>query len=263
MPDQPLLRIAWFSTGRGAGSYAALSRTIAAFESGTLPVQIAVLFCNREDGETEPTDRFLAHARDHKVRVETLSSVAFRKAAGGERSQPDQPLPEWRADYDAEVARRLAPYGFDLAVLFGYMLITTPVLYERWTLLNEHPALPWGPAGTWQQVIHRLIDEQATESGVMVHHATGELDRGPVFSYCRYRLGGRELQSLRDAPDPQNEDGPLFQSIRREGLAREVPLLHETLRLIASDGLPDEPIDLTQSVEAALKNQDSGLSTQD
>jgi hypothetical protein len=96
----------------------------------------------------------------------------------------------------------------------------------------------------------------------MVHHATGDLDRGPVFSYCRYSLAGSRFAGLRDVPNQHDEDGPLFQAIRREGLAREVPLLHETLRLVATHGLPHEAIDLTADVEAAI-TQDSGLRTQD
>lgn len=246
------LGIAWFSTGRGPGSFAALSQTIAAIEDGRLPLQIAVLFCNREDGEAPPTDRFLAYAREHKLPVEAFSSVRFRKSVGGDRSRPDAPLPEWRASYDEEVAGRLSGYDFDLGVLFGYMLITTAPLYERWTLLNEHPALPWGPAGTWQQVIHRLIDQGATESGVMVHQVSGELDRGQVISYCRYTLEAVGVDTTRHA-DPHDEEGPLFQAIRREGLQREVPLLHETLRIVARGGLPDTPQDLTGAVESALR----------
>jgi folate-dependent phosphoribosylglycinamide formyltransferase PurN len=257
--QHPALKLAWFSTGRGPGSFAALSGTVEAIEAGRLPVTISVLFCNREQGEAEPTDRFLAYARTNGIAVETLSSVRFRKAAGGERSQPGQPLPAWRTTYDQDVAERLSAYDFELGVLFGYMLITTAPLCRRWTLLNEHPALPDGPTGAWQQVIHQLIDEGATESGCMIHLGTEDLDRGPVVSYCRYSLQGPPFDALRESPDPHNEDGPLFVAIRQAGLQREVPLLHETLRLVATGGLPASAVDLTQAVEASLDDTQSSV----
>jgi len=244
------LRIAWFSTGRGPGSFSALSRTLDAIEAGKVPARIELLFCNREHGEAEPTDRFLDHARQRGVPVVALSSVQFRKRVGGERSREGEPLPEWRHDYDAAVARALEPYHFDLGVLFGYMLITTPPLCGRFTLINEHPALPWGPTGTWQEVIRQLIAGGATESGVMIHSATQALDRGPVLTYARYGL--EDLLPFESSGHADDEQSPLFQEIRRRGLLREVPLLHETLTLIAAEGLPREPKDLTEAVERAI-----------
>ena len=47
-PEVPL-KIAWLTTGRGPGSYDALAHLIEEIEKG-LPVQIAVVFCNRERG---------------------------------------------------------------------------------------------------------------------------------------------------------------------------------------------------------------------
>src|SRR3990172_8717861 len=55
----------------------------------------------------------------------------------------------------------LEPYPFEIGMLAGYMLIATELLCERYDLLNLHPAAPDGPAGAWQEVIWRLIEERA------------------------------------------------------------------------------------------------------
>jgi phosphoribosylglycinamide formyltransferase 1 len=200
----------------------------------------------------------------------TLSSVAFRKRAGGQRSRPGQPLPEWRAGYDQAVADALAGHDLELGLLAGYMLITTPEFCERFPLLNLHPAAPGGPKGTWQEVIWQLIESGATESGVSMHVVTRELDEGPIATYCRYSLQAPEWDALNahEVSELRLEYGenlPLFQAIRALGFRREQPLVLATLRaaaerrFIVKDGLafdgegrPLRPLDLTEPVEEAL-----------
>jgi len=254
MPEP--LRIAWLTTGRGEGSFGGLEHVLNAIDGG-LPVELAVVFVNRDRGEAEPTDRLIAMAEERGVPVETLSSVRFRKERGGERSKPGEPLPAWRHEFDADVAQRLDSYGFELGVMFGYMLIATPELHLRHPFINDHPALPDGPVGTWQQVIVELIHSHAAESGCLMHLVTEDLDRGPVVSYCRYRIADACDQRSRDAAasteDPTGTS--LFAEIRRRGVARERPFLVETLRAIAAGSLqlpPRIPLDLTTAVETAV-----------
>ena len=71
----------------------------------------------------------------------------------------------------------------------GYMLISSPAFCRRYAILNLHPALPGDPTGTWQQVIWQLLEDDAAETGAMMHLATAQLDRGPVrsaTSACRF-----------------------------------------------------------------------------
>lgn len=254
------LRVAWFTTGRGPGSYGALEYTLDAIDGG-LPVEIAVLFVNRDPGDFEPTDRLTAMARERGIPVETISSVRFRKERGGKLSKPGEPLPAWRLEYDAAVAERLAPYRFSLGVLFGYMLITTPALYDRYVLINDHPALPDGPVGTYQEVIAELMRSGADESGCLMNVVTGDLDRGPVVSYCRFPLrDAASAEAWRAWREPRAEGVPieetaLYHEIRRRGVLRERPFLVETLRAIAEGRLtvPSKAaVDLTVDVERAL-----------
>ena len=249
------LRVAWLTTGRGPGSYGALEALGEAIDGG-LPVEIAAAFVNRERGESGATDRLLDLLEGRGAPVETLSSVRFRKARGGERSRPGEPLPAWRRAFDEAAAERLARYDFDLAVMFGYMLIATKALYGRFPIINDHPALPDGPTGTYQEVIAELIRTGARESGCMYHLVTGDLDRGPVLSYCRFPIPADPAASVpAGAARAEIEALPLYGEIRARGVARERPFLIETLRALQEGRLSApaaRPLDLTAEVEAAL-----------
>lgn len=251
----PPLRVAWLTTGRGPGSYGALEALLEAIDAG-LPVELGVAFVNRERGEFEATDRLLDLLEGGGVPVETLSSVRFRKERGGHRSRPGEPLPPWRRAFDEAVAERLAGYAFDLAVMFGYMLIATDALHERFPIINDHPALPDGPRGTYQQVIAELIGAGAGESGCMYHLVTGDLDRGPVLSYCRFPIPADPSAHVPpNATRADIEALALYDEIRARGVARERPFLTETLRALQEGRLvapPAQPLDLTAGVEAAL-----------
>jgi folate-dependent phosphoribosylglycinamide formyltransferase PurN len=261
MTSNPPLRIAWLTTGRGPGSYGALEYVLRAITDG-LPVEIAVVFLNRARGEAEPTDGLIAMAEAHGIPVETLSSVAFRKSRGGKLSKPGEPLQPWRLDYDAAVADLLARYQFDLGVMFGYMLIATVPLYSRFQFINDHPALPDGPIGTYQEVISELIRSGARESGCMMNVVTGDVDRGPAVSFCRFPIRDAANEALwasaaalRAAPQSEIEASTLYANIRQRGVQRERPFLVETLRAIAKGHLaipPATPLDLTANVESSL-----------
>lgn len=249
------LRVAWLTTGRGPGSFGALDYAVQAMEQGA-PFEISVLFVNRERGEFEATDRLIAFAESKPIPVETLSSVSFRKAAGGARSQPGEGLPPWRYAYDRVVSERLGRYQFDLGIMFGYMLIATPELFERFTFLNDHPALPDGPVGTYQEVIAELMQDEATESGCMMNTVTGDVDRGAPVSFCRFPIRDSSnesawaewLASSREAP----QESSLFSDIRGRGVLRERPFVVATLAAIAAGKIAvpsTAPVDLTPLVE--------------
>ncbi|MEP6872318.1 MAG: formyltransferase family protein [Anaerolineaceae bacterium] len=255
------LRVAWLTTGRGPGSFGALEYTLDAIARG-LPIEVAVVFVNRDAGEAEATDGLMAMVEARGIPVKTLSSVAFRKARGGKISKPGEPLAPWRLEYDQEVARLLVPYGFELGVMFGYMLIATRPLFERFTFINDHPALPDGPIGTYQEVIAELIRTRAKQSGCLMNVVTGDVDRGPAVSFCRYPIRDAANAALWQGSEklPAElkllQEAALYADIRARGLKRERPFLVETLRTI-SEGLLTvpptfPPKDLSQAVELAI-----------
>jgi len=239
-----------------------------------MDARIAVVFCNRDPSEDENTDLFLHQLRDYGLPLVSLSSRDFRRRRGEKPVRKGDLLPEWRSEYDREVMRLLEPYPFDIGVLAGYMLIFTDVFLSKYDLLNLHPAAPGGPKGIWQDVIWKLMKTHAERAGVMMHLATPELDEGPPVTFCTYTIRGpvfeplwrdAEARTVEDIKATEGEANALFAEIRRHGVAREVPLVIETLRAFAdrririaakrpvnAAGDPILPSDLTQEIERVV-----------
>ena len=129
------LRLGWFSTGRGEGSYGLLKAALDAIESGELNASIEFVFCNRARGQAKGSDRFIAFAESHDIPVVTLSSRQFR------RDHDNRPWAELREDFDRAVLGLIDPFSVDMTVNAGYMLIA-PLLCREHLMINLHPALP-------------------------------------------------------------------------------------------------------------------------
>jgi phosphoribosylglycinamide formyltransferase-1 len=269
-----VLNVGWFSTGRGEGSQKLLRAAVQAIRDGLLDARIAFVFSNREPGQFEMTDVFFEQVRGYGIPLVTFSDSRFRRERGGQVARSGQPLPAWRHEYDRHVAEMLSGHSYDVGMLAGYMLITTPPLLESHPLLNLHPAAPGQPAGTWQDVTWQLIDQRVDHGGVRIHLVTPELDEGPIVTYCTYALRGAtidllwrgvEHRTVTEIREADGEANPLFQEIRRRGAARELPLVVETLRTLADGRLRLEGrrimagdtrivggYDLTPEIEGAL-----------
>jgi phosphoribosylglycinamide formyltransferase-1 len=232
-------QVGWFSTGRGAGSRQLLKTVQESIEKGEIKSRLAFVFCSREPGESPQTDLFLDQVKSYGIPLICYSYVEFKAQQGTEEvSQSDQ-LPSWRLLYDREVMKRLQGFQADLCLLAGYMLIVGEEMCTHYVMLNLHPAAPTGPTGTWQQVIWKLMEQRAEQSGVMMHLVTPQLDKGPVATYCTYSLRGQSFaplwqelgnKSIADIQKNQGEEHPLFRLIRQQGVAREQPLIVATLK---------------------------------
>lgn len=235
------LRIGWFSTGRDEDAIDILARVHRAISEGSLDARIEFVFCNRERGEAEVSDRFLDFAASLGLPLVWRSSARFRPDLRKEDRE------RWRRLYDEEVLPLIAPFEVDVCVLAGYMLIVSDVLHSRYVALNLHPATPDGPKGAWEDVIWQLIAGEEEEAGAMIHVATSQLDRGPVLGYCSFPIKGGAYaplwaalaEKLRDASldeirASESYDEPLFAAIRRDEFRREVPLLIATLSMVAA-----------------------------
>lgn len=233
-----VFRIGWLSTGRDEAAEFLLLEVWKAIGAGRLRAGIPFVFCNRDRGESPATDGFLRLVDDLGIPVQTRSWKAFRaRQEAGPRPLDDREA--LRIAFDREVAAALGPA--DVYALVGYMLILGPELCQRFPFINLHPAPPGGPAGAWEDVIWHLMAERASESGIMIHRATPELDRGPVLTYCRFPLRGRASdplwaeweEAVRAGRGDRASPPALFHRIREEGVRREAPLLVETLRALA------------------------------
>jgi phosphoribosylglycinamide formyltransferase 1 len=232
-------KIGWFSTGRGAGSKGMLKATQDAIKSGELKAEIEFVYCSRERGETEPTDKYLDMVKEYNIPLVSFSYQRYRAMRGMPNPDLSQPLPSWRIDYDNEVIKRLKKFHPDLCVLAGFMLVTTPLMCDKYKIINLHPAAPGGPAGTWQQVIWKLIETKAEVQGIKMHVAIPELDMGPTATYCTFSLRGKTFDKLWEAlagktveeiKASEGVENSLFKTIREHGAIREVPLIIATLK---------------------------------
>ena len=262
-----MLRLGWFSTGRGEGSRGLFSRVQEDILSGNIDAKIEFVFCNREQGEYEGSDRFIELVESYSVPIITYSFKHFYNDYGIRIS-------ENRSAFDKEIMERIRPFKPDICVLAGYMLITGAELCEQYNMINIHPALPDGPIGTWQQIIWELIHNRDRETGAVVFHVTRDLDEGPRITYCSFPIHGEEYQTAwkqidnRSIIELQKEHGeslPLFQLIRQAGIKREQPLLTQTLaafskgkikfksgKLVDKKDKPLIPLCFSSEVEASL-----------
>ncbi|NQT31377.1 MAG: phosphoglycerate transporter [Deltaproteobacteria bacterium] len=226
---KPVQRLGWFSTGRDKAARDLLTVAQRSIALGEIQAEIAFVFCNREPGESKQSDLFHRLVKSYGLPLVSFSSHNF-KAERGE---------EWRLDYDREVMKRLKEFDADLDVLAGYMLIVGEEMCRKYDMINLHPAVQGGPKGSWQEVIWQLIESQAKKTGVMMHLVTPELDEGPPVAYCTFSIRGepfdkywREIEgkSSQEIKQGQGESNRLFKLIRKQGLAREFPLIISTLK---------------------------------
>ena len=266
-----MYRIGWFSTGRDKAARDLLLTVWNSISREELKAEVSFVFSNREPGQDIESDLFFDLVRDYRLPLVHLSSQRF-KAIGGEYLSP-----EWRLEYDREVMKRLEGYAPDICILAGYMLIVGSEMCQRYTMINLHPAAPGGPTGTWQEVIWRLIEAKAEETGVMMHLVTPELDKGPPVTYCTFPIRGEpfdgywkevEGYSASQLKVEKDKVDPLFKLIRKEGLKREFPLIVATLKafsegrgrvedgkVLSATGESIGGYDLTEEIEEAVKRE--------
>lgn len=232
------LRIAWFASAKGQSSRLLFNAALNAIRDGQLDAEIACVVCNRERGQSRNTDAFLDDVERSGTPLIARSSGAWRRAVGGAISDPSGELAPWRRDFDGWLRTQIDLHAPDIAMLAGYMLVVTDVLCDALPMLNLHPALPGGPIGTWQAVIHQLIRERAEQSGMLLQRVTTELDRGPTVTWCQYPIIGPEFDGLwTQFGELHGQETPLFQAIRAAGVEREPIFILESLGAIAA-GVP-------------------------
>ncbi|KPJ54413.1 MAG: hypothetical protein AMJ37_00610 [Dehalococcoidia bacterium DG_18] len=224
-------RIGWFSTGRDEAAGDLLRAVWSSIKEGEIKAEIAFVFSNREPGEAAESDSFFELVHSYRIPLICLSSRRFQEIVGE----------GWRGEFEKEAMRRLEGFlpGPDLCVFAGYMLIIGDEMCRRYPMINLHPAAPGGPKGTWQEVIWHLIEEDAEETGVMMHLVTPQLDEGPAVTYCTFSIRGKPFdrywdeikgRSIAEVTKHEGERNPLFREIRRHGLAREFPLIIATIK---------------------------------
>ncbi|MBR4503577.1 MAG: phosphoribosylglycinamide formyltransferase [Candidatus Methanomethylophilaceae archaeon] len=273
-----MLRLGWFSTGRGPGSRNLLKAVMDKRDEGVLDIEIPFVFCNWDNEEEDNPKReqrqmFFDMVRGYGIPLLTASWKRFMP----ELRKSDEAA--WRVEYGRLLREKTSVYGFDLGILAGYMMWMDDETCQQYDMLNLHPALPDGPKGTWQEVIWQLIAENADRQGAMMHICTEEWDRGAPLTYCCFPIRGGEYDALwedlgkklesytlDEIKEMEGTEEPLFKRIREDGAKRELPLIVATIKAFAdgrvsiqnkrlyAEGEPlDGPYDLSSQVDASLE----------
>ena len=271
-----MYQLGWFSTGRDKAARDLLTVVNNSIRQGEIEAEIAFVFSNREPGESEESDLFLKLVEDYHIPLICFSYQKFKAKQSTTATDQSGTLAAWRLDYDREVITKLQDFHPDLCVLAGYMLIAGKEMCQRYDMINLHPAAPGGPTGTWQEVIWQLIDNEAQETGVMMHLVTPELDKGPSVTYCTFPIRGESFDRywdeigrypLSEVKRGEGGNNPLFKLIRQYGLAREFPLIVSTLKafsqgkikitvgkkVVDSEGKPINGYNLTDEINELVK----------
>lgn len=246
-------------------------------EQSMSDVDISFVFCNWDNTE-EPNPRkeqrqmFFDMIAEYNIPLLTESWKKFRPDLWGKDEVA------WRNEYGKVLRDKTGRLGFDLGILAGYMLWMDDETCEKYNMVNLHPALPWGPKGTWQEVIWQLIRDKADSQGAMMHLCTKEWDRGDAITYCKFPIRGGDYDclweqldeklktmSLDDIIKAEGTEEPLFKRIREDGAKREMPLIVSTIDLLAKgevhiekkrlykgNELLNDPYDLSEEVDRSI-----------
>lgn len=240
-----MAKLGWFSSGRDRAARLLLKTVFKGVEQGELPVEIGFVFSSTEHGEDKESDAFLNLVKKLNLPLISFSAKKFEPKLWQENRT------EWRHLYHQKVEEFIATFDFDFIVLAGYMLVVSPEICRKYLMINLHPALPGGPAGTWQEVIWQVIKARQEEHGAMMHLVSEELDKGPPLTYLSFSLKTPDFlllwkefeEKLKKAGNFENlkrEDGEslkLFKEIREEGVKRELPLIYFTIKQLVIESI--------------------------
>lgn len=247
------MKIGIFSTFIEPAALGLVNSIQHAVKTGKIPnTEIDFIFSNREPGEDPTTDELLETLTHQDAPLILFSATHFkpgmrRKGKQEEKNGNPSAINEWRNEFGSEVLHRLPKTDIDL--LLGDMYIWGDNMCAERNGINLHPALPNGPKGEWYNVIWQLIQEEARETGIMMHKVIPELDRGPAVTSCRFPIRGYQFDALwnqlpRDPEELMREikqgllekeknQHPLHRRIREHGLTREFPLIIQTTKSFA------------------------------
>lgn len=213
-----MMRIGWFTTARGPGSYNLFRTFMDRVHSGDIQARLSFVFINRAIKGNEYRKRIIDMALQDGVPVIVFPSDDF---------MPDlrrTDIGAWREAYGKGLRERISRYPMDFGVLAGYMLIIDPQTCQEYNIINLHPALPDTYKGTWEEIVSMVVRNNDPSYGATVHICSPELDRGAIIAYDSFPTHA----IMRRFSDP----GERVAAIRAEEVEREAPLLMEAIRMV-------------------------------
>lgn len=150
------MRIAVFASGTGSNFQAIID----AERAGTLPVNIALLVCDK------PQAPVIGKAEQAGIPVYVFEPKQYAS----------------REEYEQDIVRKLQQMDIELIVLAGYMRLLTATLVEPYAgrMINVHPSLL--PSFPGMRAIEQAWQAGVKVTGVTVHFVDGGMDTGPIIA---------------------------------------------------------------------------------
>lgn len=163
-------RIAVFASGSGTNFEA----IVTACEQGILEAEVALVVCDK------PQAGVVARAAAHGVEVFAFSPKNYAS----------------KADFEAEVVRRLDAAGVELICLAGYMRIAGEVLLGAYAgrIVNIHPSLL--PAFAGAHAIEQAFEYGVKVFGVTIHYVDATLDGGRIIAQRAFEYDGGDVAEV-------------------------------------------------------------------
>lgn len=169
-PNAPL-RIGVLISGSGSN----LQALIDAVAVGTLDAEIGVVVSSRPD----------AYGL-RRAQAAGIPTVALNRDVYADRTAADE-----------RIVAALKEHGCSYVIMAGYMRMVTPVVLDAYPnrVVNLHPALL--PAFQGAHAIDEAFERGVKVTGVTVHFANEEYDRGPIIAQRAVEVAeGEALEAL-------------------------------------------------------------------
>lgn len=163
-------RLAVFASGDGSNFEA----IVTACERGELAAEVALVVCDR------PGARVCERAARHGVACFAFDPCAYAA----------------KAEYEAEIVRRLDAAGVDLVCLAGYMRLLASTLLEAYggRIVNIHPSLL--PAFRGAHAIEQAVACGVKVFGVTIHWVDSSLDSGRIIAQRAFEYDGGDMAEI-------------------------------------------------------------------
>ena len=150
------MRVAIFASGNGT-NFEVLAKH---FQSGDIPGELSLLFCNHPDAPV------MKRAQRLGIPAESFTV----ESCGG------------KEEYEKQLLQLLKKYQIDFIALAGYLRVVGPTILNQYEhrIVNLHPA--WLPEYPGLHSIERAFNDQRKQTGVTVHYIDAGLDSGPIIA---------------------------------------------------------------------------------
>ena len=163
-------KIAVFASGSGT-NFEAIA---AACDRGEIDAKVVLMVCDK------PAAKVVERAKNHGVEVFAFSPKDYAS----------------KAEFEREIADRLAAKGVELICLAGYMRIIGDTLLEAYggRIINIHPALL--PSFPGAHGIEDAFNYGVKVFGVTIHYVDATLDGGKIIAQRGFEYYGSDIDEL-------------------------------------------------------------------